>query len=1246
MEAEQQDIPIVAASIPAQFTVTHQKVELDIDFSREARGRTEIIIYPDTKDLKSISLHSKQCQIHNVLINGLKPASIIHEDPCGQMYLHTESTVHQHHILASKVRSEFQVPPEASLIIELPRRLRIEPVNLAEVHTQNAGMIRISKPDNIPADAADNTQSLSDTTVAIFTPLTVSLEFSSIHLRDVLHFVSANPGSGRWPHVYTRTGFGGGRASCLFPCIDTIASRCTWEISIKSARTVRDAIRQSVGAKSLQETDNSNADLAHEERDMVFVCTGEVTDEIIDKRDPTKKTVIFSCLDRLSPQQIGFAIGPFERVNLSEFRDAQEIEELGKNAVEMIGYCLPGRTEEVKNTCLPTTKAMDYFVKKYIACPYLRFSMCFIEDQPPQPGIFAEVAICGTRLLYPENVIDTAKDVTRTLVHTIASQWIGVNIIAEEPQDMWVIIGTSYLITDLFMRDLCGNNEYRYRMKTLSDRIVELDQERPSLHDMGTILHIDPSEYEFMALKAPVVLFVLDRRMAKVTGVSKMPAVIAKILTRARTDELKDNVLSTDYFQKMVEKFYHQRIDDFMAQWVKGAGCPRFQATQRFNKKKLVIEMMIRQVQAQGMGDRELETDTFMRDVREDFNTVYAAEPQRVFTGPMTIRIHEADGTPYEHIVDIKDGTTTVDIPYNTKYKRLKRTKRQKSRAAAKAQEAGDDENDALLYCLGDVLQTEEDVASWRLTDWTVEDEERMNAESYEWIRLDADFEWICNIRLQMPGYMFASQLQQDRDVAAQLISIQHINNYPASPLISTILLRTMMDSRYFHGIRTTAASCLVKHATDEGDVNNIGLYHLMKAFEVLYCTTDNGAKMTRPNDFSNQLSYYLQNALIDAISSIRDKNGNTPRDVKEFLLDKLRFNDNSLNDYSDAFYISNIIRGLTRAIIARPKRPPEWEMNMEIETEFLEMNQLEKSCLDEIDRYRRMDEWTSSYQNMYSRTVLECQARLSKAGIGTFSPLHFLQYTRPGNYDMLRITAYNVLTRSKLFENPSILRYILHCIVADSSPYIRESLRVFFGKALAVKAIGEARVEQKGDGLVIEDVNLDDKENEKLRRQTIEGSMEALRKELGQHKALKTYLWNAVCHPEIGYEDLKALLEFCKLLYEPIDTARVILPLPRYWKVQALGKGKLKFSRTNKVRRKPMEKWQPKAKAATTVPEPTVTRPIKLKLSAKPPISSTTPTPPPNIISRPPPPPPQQQSSQDSIPKPTSQKITLKLKR
>ncbi|KAJ9500676.1 Transcription initiation factor TFIID subunit 2 [Exophiala xenobiotica] len=1216
-------LPSMAVPTPS-FSVAHQKVELDVNFNQLVAGKTEITIYPDSQNLKEIRLHGRICAIKKVLVNNIPPPSVRHEDPCDQLTLHSNSTAHQHHLLAEKLARSIGPDPEPDIIITLPKKLKIQPVEVAEVHTQASGSIKIPDPSTTGPSATEATQALSDTTVAKFTPLTVTIEFETCHARETLQFVAGKRGSGRWPHVYTRSRLGCGGASSLFPCVDSINSRCTWDISIRCPRTVGDALNQALSldlSKLNIDPSSQEARQSYESKEMVVICSGELTDEIVDRVDNTQKTVSFSCSQQLAPQQVGFAIGPFERVNLGELRDPQEVEELGRNAVEMLAFCLPGRAEETKNTCLPLTKAMDFVVHKYISCPFRSYSMCFVEDIPSDISVFAGVSMCSTRLLYPEDVIDPAQEVTRQLVHAIVSQWIGINIIAEEPRDNWVIIGGAYFITNLFMRDLCGNNEYRYHMKQQADRVYELDHERPSIYEMGALMHVDPAEYEFIAIKAPVVLFILDRRIAKNQGTSKMPAILAKILTRARTGDLLNNALSTDLFQKTVERFGHAKFDDFLSQWVKGAGCPRFSAFQRFNKKKLVVEMLIKQTQGTTTTDRELDINSFMRDAREDFQTVYAAPPQPMFTGPMTIRIHEADGTPYEHIVEIKDVQTNFEIPYNTKYKRLKRSKKQRARANTKAVAEGDEEGEALVYCLGDVLQGEDDVAAWKITEWSAEDEERMNSESYEWIRLDADFEWICQINLQMPGYMFSSQLQQDRDVVAQLEALRHISSYPPSPLVSSIFIRTLMDRRYFHGVRSLAAQGLVKHAKDEGEAKNIGLFHLKKAFEELYCVTEQGSAMTRPNDFSDQLAYMLRCEIIGAISKVRDSRGHTPREVKGFLLDKLKFNDNSANDYSDAHYVARLMKALTAAVIARPyHQVGADDMDLDLEDEIHELRQVENQFLEEIDRYRRMDEWTSSYQNLYSRTALECQSMLAAAGIARFSPLHFLQYTRPGNYDMLRQSAYSVLINPSILNEPSILRYVLYCMVADSSPWLRQSLQRAFGTVLAKRAVGEKTVpvQPVADGLVIEETaGADDRQADLARRQTMEGAMAALKKELGSHELLKQALWNAVCYDQITLEDLQTLLEFCRLIYEPKDEMKVTLRLPRYWRVENLGKGKLKFAQTQKVRSKVVSKWQPPLPPIRTEMQPS--RPsigsaggLKLTFKMGSQSSRPTPTPPP----------------------------------
>lgn len=43
-------------------------------------------------------------------------------------------------------------------------------------------------------------------------------------------------------------------------------------------------------------------------------------------------------------------------MDLAQFRESDEDDRLGQNAVPVHGFCLPGRAEEIKNTCLPIAK--------------------------------------------------------------------------------------------------------------------------------------------------------------------------------------------------------------------------------------------------------------------------------------------------------------------------------------------------------------------------------------------------------------------------------------------------------------------------------------------------------------------------------------------------------------------------------------------------------------------------------------------------------------------------------------------------------------------------------------------------------------------------------------------------------------------------------------------------------------------------------------------------------------------------
>lgn len=114
-------------------------------------------------------------------------------------------------------------------------------------------------------------------------------------------------------------------------------------------------------------------------------------------------------------------------------------------------------------------------------------------------------------------------------------------------------------------------------------------------------------------------------------------------------------------------------------------------------------------------------------------------------------------------------------------------------------------------------------------------------------------------------------------------------------PLVSTELVKTLVDERYFHGVRTAAADILAKNAIYEYDW--IGQFHLQKTFQTFFCYDD--SPMTRSNDFTSRTSFNIQCAIIQGIAKIRDVSDKSPFSVRNFLFEKLKFNDNSNNEVS-----------------------------------------------------------------------------------------------------------------------------------------------------------------------------------------------------------------------------------------------------------------------------------------------------------------------------------------------------------
>lgn len=785
-----------------EFAVFSQKLDLDFDFvAQSLRGRSTLTIEPKLPDLKTIRINSRQCRIRGVTVEG-KPAAFSYRDPYSSLHLYPKMTVHQHHILKDRLEENVYLnasQPEDSLEIIIPTGVKIQPQALLPVPVQTRQVNGNNDADDDTADAPA-LKSAVDAQVS-YSMLQVGIEFEVRHFRDGLHFVGLESGDERYPHLYTCNSDFPGSACSIFPCVDSATTKHEWDISIRYPRTLGEAMHKPILSSSVDGHPDSGEDLANTSKrdrsedyitplnqedkalEMRVVCSGNLTDDVADQNDPTRKIATFRIDDPVAARHVGFAIGPFEHIDLSEYRESDQDEKLGTHAVRVHGFCLPGRASEVRNTCMPLAAAVDFFSTNYVAYPYPNHKVLFVDDLAPSVADSASLSICSTRLLIPEDILDPLYDATRELLRGLAAQWVGVLVFPRNPQDFWITIGGAHFMADQFGAQLWGKNEQRYRLKLAANQVIDQDVRRPSLHDLGYHIADIPGWLDFMKLKSPVVLQILHQRLIKSSGRNGVNRILWRVLTNTKTEAMADGAISTPAFARTCEKVGHTKLDVFFNQWIYGSGYPIFLINQKFNKKKLCVEMLIKQTQSeqpnadsgvplnQAQLKERISAENLRRSAKEDQAGIIPSEVQRVFNGPMTIRIHEADGTPYEHIVEIKDAVTRIDIPYNTKYKRLKRSKRQKERqqANAAANPGADGQDETLLYCLGDVLQTEVEFREWRLQDWPEEEETKMGQESYEWIRVDKDFEWISKTYFIQPGYMYVSQLQQDNDVVAQI---------------------------------------------------------------------------------------------------------------------------------------------------------------------------------------------------------------------------------------------------------------------------------------------------------------------------------------------------------------------------------------------------------------------------------------------------------------------------------------------
>ncbi|KXN88910.1 Transcription initiation factor TFIID subunit 2, partial [Leucoagaricus sp. SymC.cos] len=1072
----------------------HQKVVLEIDFNGSLWGYTEITIVPTSSELRTIHLHSRQCTIHSVTVGGHQ-ADFVHHDALANISMGSSNEAHdchRHPELKRKIYSALQESDEGELSVAIPKEVSLKQTSHSSLLCNEGATPEPSTPGVAQGQ-----------TLPEFSPIVVNIAYSLRSPVDGVEFVSPNDNHPyRVPHVYT-TPSCPDAARCWVPCIDNLWEKCTWEFEF-------------VVPRYLEELDDRDEFDNNELSPTIVVCSGELVEQVAHPYNSNKTIFLFSQAAPMSVQHIAFAAGPFHLYSIPT--DASTDEAPGTSQPLMYALCLPGQESFLKTSTSFLRFSMSFYVSEFGSYPFNSHKLVFVDQLPAQRFDSASLSIISLDVLHGEDAIEQAMEARQTLSHALACQWVGINIVPKTCSDIWLVNGLALYITGLFMRKLFGNNDYRFKLKKDMQRVLEWDVgSMPPICQPQILDPPDAATLPFINLKAPLVLHILDRRLGKSGTSLGLSRVLPKLFLSAISGELQNNTLSTHAFLRMCRKVSGVDPRNFAEQWIYGSGCPSFGFSASFNRKKMAVEITMRQ-----------EAPAFKAMENNDLSKALM-KPVSFFEGQMTIRIHEADGTPYEHVLDIRNPFKRYEVPFNTKYKRVRRnTKRYLARqAAAQAAAEGDAEAAEAIGMIDmgfglEIWEKEQERENWKVADWTEEDEAVMSGATYEWIRMDADFEWIANIKFDQPDFMWVSQLQRDRDAVAQLEALHALAEKPTA-IVSSTLTKTVLVSNYYYRIRCEAALALVTCAIRKLDF--LGLFHLFKLF-LRYCYDPEDANqdlfthnyVPKPNNFSDLAEYFVRKSLITAVSRVRFENGKSPSVVRQFLIDQLRYNDNTSNPHSDGFYICTIISAAAYAAVSIA--PPERGelLPSEIRSEqTAEDKELIKQSTAEVDRYRSMDRLIPSPHNIVTIAALEFYMTLGVANLIPAHPKVFFPLTREGHYTQVRLAAFDGLFLTKWYT-PVIMRYIFLALLVQ---------------------MGEMKTSLKDTEslLIEEDGNAPEKAKES-KKSELDLMIKVLRKdrEVGKNEALREFLMPIALAPDVDCEVRWCLLKLADLLIRPVE--------------------------------------------------------------------------------------------------------------
>lgn len=498
------------------------------------------------------------------------------------------------------------------------------------------------------------------------------------------------------------------------------------------------------------------------------------------------------------------------------------------------------------------------------------------------------VYILSVNILHTSSIIDQAFKTRKVIAKSLAQQFFGCFLVMPNIFEWWLSAGLSSFFAGLYVRKLLGNNEYKNmiyeEMKDVcqyerdnSPLILDLNAQLASVKETLTKAELShrhhllgsPVYFEKMEKKAHLLVRLIHEHI----GRDVMQQIVNRLLVQAlncvaieNSNNSKEIVqydlaaravfcLTVDSFNTNVASLTHKEIGSLLELWAYRPGVARLNFSFSFNRKKNSVEIEIKQDAVNQKGFRK-------------------------YTGPITITVQELDGS-FSHQILIEDNLISkFDVSCHSKGKKNKKKKIP--------------------------LITGEEV--------DIDTSQNDSDSPVLWIRADPDLKLIREVRFEQPDHQWQNQLRYERDIVAQLDAIEALNRFP-SAATRTALISVIENTDMYYKVRIQSAFALTEitnklvHGTWSGP-----LLPLVNIFRKLFMVNAS-SNIVSYNNFTDLQLYLLQKALPVAIGKARNVHSICPSEIVRFLVDLMKYNENSKNQFSDVYYKSCLVDALSATV-------------------------------------------------------------------------------------------------------------------------------------------------------------------------------------------------------------------------------------------------------------------------------------------------------------------------------------------